>query len=185
MKSKLLTLASIFLISSSAFAGWRVHYIPEQRVGDYPSPERVTIIYSQDASGYETLTDTLTAIKAEGKIEQLHGFRPHPFTESPDFQKELKAAFEELAPKEWAAAEKSAGNIHNPKISPLRKHLFKAFMHTSLAKEMTRDLKPFGLIITDFGVEKLRYEQENGKRMVRGMFHISVSLKQDAEQAAP
>jgi len=182
----MIRLSILFLvISSSAFAGWRVHYIPEQRVGDYFSPERVTMIYSQDASGYETLTETLTAIKAEGKIDQLHDFCPHPFTESPDFQKEFIAAFEELAPKEWTAAEKSAGNMHNPKIAPLRKLLFKAFMVTSLAKEITRDLKPFGLVITEFGVEKLRYEQENGKRMVRGMFHISVAPKQEAAPVPP
>jgi len=167
------------IISSSAFAGWRVHDIPEQKAGDYFSPERVTMTYSHDDSAYKTLTEALTAIKAEGKIDQLDFIRPHQFTESPDFQKELIAAFEELAPKEWAAAAKSAGNMHNPKISPLRKHLSKAFMYTSLAKEITRDLEPFGLVITEFGQEKLM-NKRTGKEWSEE-YSIS-ALRQDKKQ---
>lgn len=163
------------MLSSSALAGWRVHNIPEQRVGNYFSPEKVTMEYGQEDSGYKTLTEALAAIKAQEKIGQLEFMRPYPLTESADFQNELIAAFKQLAPKEWAAAEKSAGNMHNPKTSPLWKFLSDAFMQTSLAREISRDLKPLGLVITEFGHEKLRYEKENGKRMVKGIFHIRVA----------
>ena len=47
------------------------------------------------------------------------------------FQKELAAALK-LAPKEWNEAEKSAGNMHNPKMFRLWKHLTAAFGLTTL-----------------------------------------------------
>ena len=170
------------MLSSSAFAGWQVHYVPEVKESHYQRPERVTLTYNRGSSDLETLADALKAIKMQGKIEKLDFIRPHPFTESDDFQDELIGAFKELAPEEWTRAEKSAGNMHNPKMTPLRKHLTEAFLRTSLAKRISRDLEPYGLVIAEFGQEKLSYQEKNGKRRIRGIFHISIALKKKAEQ---
>jgi hypothetical protein len=171
------------IFTSSAIADWQIHYVPEVTKGDYHSPERVTMTYNKDDTGHATLSEALSALKAQGKIEKLDFIRPHPFTEEDKFQRELIAAFKELAPEEWAAAERSAGNMHNPKISPLWRYLSEAFMRTSLAKEISRDLVPYGMVITDFGHEKLRYEQVDGMRMIRGIFHVSIATKKEADQA--
>lgn len=174
----------LFLVcSSSAFGGWSVHYVPEVKKDHYHSPEKVTMTYSRDDSGHRTLGDALTALKLQGRLEKLDFIRPHPFTESADFQAEFIAAFKQLAPKEWEAAEKSAGNMHNPKIFPLWKYSSNAFMRTSLAGEISKDLEPFGLYISEFGHEKLRYEQVDGQRMIRGIFHIKISTKREEAQA--
>lgn len=137
--------------------------------------------FNENEHGHPTLADALAEVKLAGKIDKLDFIRPHPFTEADEFQKELIAAFKELAPDEWAAAEKSSGNMHNPKISPLWKHLSEAFMRTSLAEEISKDLDPYGLIISDFGHEKLSYQEMNGKRMIRGIFHISIAPKKESD----
>ena len=170
---------------SNAFAGWRVHYIPEHKEGDYFRPESVSMSYSQDNSDYQTFPEALAAVKSQGRINQLSFIRPWPLTESDIFQSELIAAFKKLAPQEWAEAEKSAGNMHNPKMRSLRKHLSKAFMHTSLSKELARDLKPFDLVITGFGQEKLRYQKKGKKRIIQGIFHIGIAPQKAEQVGAP
>lgn len=174
--------AILLILASSVFAGWRVHYLPELKDGDYHRPERVTVTYNQNEAGFETLSDAFKSISASGKIEKLHFIRPHPFTDSDNFQNEFITALKALAPKEWEAAEKSSGNMHNPKIHLLRDYLTPAFMRTTLAKEIAQDLKPYGLVITEFGQEKLSYENHGGKRAIRGIFHIGVSTKKETEQ---
>jgi len=171
------------ILTKSVTAGWQIHNVPEVTKGDYHSPERVTMTYDKNVAGHETLTEALLALKAQGKIGKLDFIRPHPFTEEDEFQRELIAAFKELAPEDWAAAERSAGNMHSPKIRALRRYLSEAFIRTSLAKEISRDLAPYGMVITEFGQEKLSYEQVHGKRMIRAIFHVSVAPKKEAEQA--
>ena len=179
-KMKLQFFLSVMLLANAS-AGWRVHFIPERKTGDYYSPERVSMSYYADDSGYQKFSDALKYLKSLGKIDQLDFIRPWSLTESAVFQKELITGFKELAPKEWAAAERSSGNMHNPKMHPLWKHLTATFMTTTLAKSISRDLEQFDLVVSEFGQEKLRYEEEGEQRKIKGIFHVSIASK-PAEQ---
>jgi hypothetical protein len=162
---------------SPALAGWRIHDIREIKAEHYYQPAAVSMTYYEDDSGYRTLSDALEELKSQGKINILNFIRPYSLTKSPAFQKELVSAFKELAPQEWADAESSSGNMHNPKVRPLRKHLSDAFMKTTLAKEISRDLEPFNLKISEFGQEKLSYMKTKEGRLIDGIFHIAIAPK--------
>jgi len=169
------------LLTTSIKAAWQIHYVPAVTKGHFQTQERVTMTYNKDVTGHATLSEALSTLKDQGKIGKLDYIHPHPFTEEDKFQRELIAAFKELAPEEWAAAERSAGNMHNPKITALSKYLSQAFMRTSLAKEISRDLAPYGMVITKFGQEKLSYAQVQGVRKIRGFFYVGIAAKKEAE----
>lgn len=173
-------LLSLFLLSGSlANAGWKVYFIPESTHSGVIYAEKVTMTYSDDlAQGFEKFSEGLESIHKKGKLDKLGFIRPGSLTDDQVFQNEMIAAFKDLAPNEWREAEKSSGNMHNPKMFPLKKYLSAAFLRTTLAKGLARNLEQYGLRISEFGQEKLQYEKEGGQRVIRGIFHIGIVPKQ-------
>lgn len=164
-----------------AWGGWRSHHIPAIQLDHYSRPVGVSLIYRKDVPeseiGGKTLIQVLQELETEGRVEIVRFMRPSSLTNAPAFQEELIEAFKQIAPKEWAAVEKSTGHMHNPSIKGLRPHLTEAFLKTTLAKQIAKDLAHFDLQITEFGQEKLSYFDEKGVRMIRGIFHVGVAHK--------
>jgi hypothetical protein len=86
------------------------------------------------------------------------------------FQQDFSEAFRAIIPKE--DAEKSSGNMHNPKLFPLREHLREAFMSTNLAKVLSQDLAKHGWGISKVGSEKFTYEKRGEGRMFGGIIYL-------------
>ena len=159
------------------FAGWEIYNIPEIREGNGQRAAAVSLNYSKGGSAYHALADALKELKSRGAMHQLTFISPYELTKEPEFQNEIIRAFKKLAPKEWAEAEKSSGNMHNPKMFPLWNHLTKAFQQTSVVEQISRDLEQYDLVITGIIQEKLSYEVWKGKRTIGGVFTIKTGPK--------
>ena len=168
-----------------AWGGWRSHHIPAIQLDHYSRPAGVSLIYEKDEPGSgsegQKLVQVLRELEKESRVKTVRFMRPWTLTNAPEFQEELIQAFKQIAPEEWAAVEKSAGNMHNPSMKGVMPHLTEAFMRTTLAKQIAKDLAHFDLQITEFGQEKLSYSDEEGVRMIRGIFHVGVAHKDSSQ----
>lgn len=71
------------------------------------------------------------------------------------FQQEVFAELERIAPEELAAAKRSSGNIHNPKMIALHKALPEAIVATPTVKAIEKTLATCGWRISRASHEKL------------------------------
>ena len=79
------------------------------------------------------------------------------------FQKELFAWLKREAPRELQAALKSSGNLHNPKLEPLRKPFDRAVMATSAVQRINTVLAPHNLKVAGAAYEKFMLPKEEGR----------------------
>jgi hypothetical protein len=167
MKAAVLSLLLFGAIFPS-HAGWIVGIDP------------VGISYSvEPGKGYESFEDALKELAAAGRIEKLKGISAWQMLKSDSFQKELAAELERTAPKEWQAAQKSAGNMHNPKMGKLWAPFKNAVLATPTIRELGDALAHYSLEFTEVSCEKFEYRATPGKpeRRFSGSIWIDIEKK--------
>ncbi|MEZ5300495.1 MAG: hypothetical protein R3F11_07520 [Verrucomicrobiales bacterium] len=96
------------------------------------------------------------------------------FEAIPAIQAELKAQFEADYPDLLAAALKSSGNMHNPKVLPLRAKFPECFLKTPSVKKINKVLAAHGCAITGISFEKFYIDKADPKAPA---FHAFLWLK--------
>ena len=97
-------------------------------------------------------------------------------------QRELYQQFEKDCPDLLADALRSAGNMHNPKILPLRAKFSDSMLKTATMKKVAEQLKKHGYTIQYIGCEKFSIIKDTDPPTFFGITFISLNPR--AEQAA-
>jgi len=121
----------------------------------FPGQARIT--YS--GYGHPSIKAALTELAKTPHLLQLRDISLQTFSSDLEFQKEVFASLEKLAPKELQEAKRSAGNSANPKMRQLLKPLEKALLATPTVKTFNEELKEHGLQITGVGMEEITLDQ--------------------------
>lgn len=152
MPVRLLTLVWALLLCGTASAGWTVSALP---AADPSTPARALLVYpaTGDASA-AALSRVLDEHAAHADIRHLDTMVAHGLIESPAFQRELAAVLRRSAPRELADALASAGNMHNPRVVPLRAHVEQASLETPTLQALEAVLSTHGLAFRPAGIEK-------------------------------
>ena len=168
-----------FLILASfaqgAQAGWLARVLPQTH--SY-SPGRVIINFSSDpGEGVATFGEALSELAKTGHAQRLdlitlHGLLQH----SPPFEREIAAVVQSSAPREWAEATKSAGNMHNPKVVALGPLFDRAVLAAPTVRTLSRDLERVGLRIAEASHEKLMIVGEGNDRHL-DCFFVYLTVK--------
>ena len=166
MKPNLIPQAIIVLLAASctSFAGWTASIRPEKP----PEHTVVNIWYSEAPNeGQATLDGAFKQLAQEGQLHHLKSVALYPFLRDPGFQKQLFSALERKAPRTLRAALKSAGNMHNPKVTKLYKPFMESVLDTSEVKRIAPELAAHDLKITRASGEKFMLVKEMGQPRFR------------------
>jgi hypothetical protein len=98
------------------------------------------------------------AVSGEGN--PLESFAYHGFKDDAVVQKELLEVFRERHPKVLAEALKSSGNMHNPKVLPLRGVFAECLMKTPTVARMNEVLSERGFRVSGIDFEKFEIDKE-------------------------
>jgi hypothetical protein len=160
---KTILILGFFSITLSLHAGWIVR------------TDSARIEYSAEPDkGYKSFDEALKDMADNGRIQKLDGIVAHPLLADETFQMELFAGLERNAPRELKEAQKSAGNMHNPKMLQLWKPFEKALLATPTITKLNTSLAAYGLTISHPEVEK--FELRNTLADSRRRFHGSLWL---------
>jgi len=154
---------------TSALGGWEEKVVPAK---DHMR-EFACIGYSKD-SGHATITEALQSLKQSNNIQLLSHFYLSVFTDNSDFQKEVFAELEKIAPLQLAEAKRSAGNMHNPKMLALHKPFREAVQNTPTIQSINAALEPYGLRVTWASFEKLFFYRDKDPLRFRCALWIGV-----------
>lgn len=154
---------SFFQIALTLHAGWIV-------TAGSPS-----LVYSaRQGEGHDSLEDALQELSDSGRSRELDVITAHWLLQDDAFQQELFAGLEREVPGELAAARKSAGNMHNPKMLQLGKPFKRVLLTTPTITKLNASLAVHGLIISGVGVEK--FELRSTLNDPRDRFHAFLWL---------
>jgi hypothetical protein len=166
MKMTSILSAAIVLLAATcaSFAGWTASARPEKP----PEQSVVNIWYSEAPNeGLATLAGVFRKLANEGLIQRVKFVALYPYLRDPEFQKELFTALERKAPKTLHAALKSAGNMHNPKVTKLYKPFMESVLNTVEVKRIAVELAAYDLRITRASGEKFMLVNEMGQPRFR------------------
>ena len=129
-------------------------------------PDLPRLLYShEEAKGYSSLEDALAHLSNSGRIKTLDGILASDLLQDDTFQNELFAALEQHAPHELKEALASAGNMHNPKMHPLRKPFLQSILVTPTVRKFNAELAPFSRHVSSASLEKLELRKvPSGRR---------------------
>jgi hypothetical protein len=144
---------SLLLVSTVAFADWEVSVNPED--SSWLPGKAFIKFLPDDREGLDSFGDALVALKQSGSADHLHSIILHALVSNPTFQNELRAELNRLAPDQLAEAEKSSGNMHNPKLVPLNEVLDEVVLAMPMIQGFGSELAPEGLRIEGASHEKL------------------------------
>jgi len=103
------------------------------------------------------------------------------WTGDPALQAQLLALLKQIAPEQLGGALRSAGNMHNPKVTQLKSAVCRAFLQTKLVRGLDQVLKSNGMAISKVILEKLMiFRSEEGPR-----FDAIIWLIVSSEEAGP
>ena len=157
MKNPCLIAFALMFASGSAIAGWDAKMVPKtpEVAGD-----RYVLIYHTDADrGTKTIGDAVDKLAKSGHVAALQTLTVHDLVQDETFQMELFEQLEKNAPQALDAARKSAGNIHNPKMTALHADFARAVMGTPTVTELAKALAAHGLKISRPSFEKLELQK--------------------------
>ena len=168
-----------------AFGGWTV--LPEEmRI----SRDTVGASYDPEKGEFATFEEVIEELKKDGSIQRLARVAlAHSHDYDPVFQKELCAELKRLAPREFAEAERSSGNLHNPKVIALYRFFEQAVQATPTVQNIKAKLAPFGLQVTkvDRG-EKLHFVRVNDQLHFKCILSLGIGKTNEpssVQQAVP
>jgi len=147
------TLISFLILcgTSTGFAGWTSSVRPDD---DRFSPARASIAYVEDG-GLPAFKDALNKLAQSDHIQRLEFIELHWLVSDSTFQHEVFSALEQSVPRELDAAKRSAGNMHNPKMTALRAPFAQAVLATPTVTKINTELARFGLRVSRIDQEKL------------------------------
>ena len=156
---------------TGVFAGWVV----SNRLPENANDAFAYIYYDRADGGFATFREALEDWKKKGNARELPyvGLR-HDFN-NPDFQSEVFDALEKIAPRQFAEAKKSAGNMHNPKMLALRDFFKQAVLATPTVQNINAELLPFGICLANVSSEKLELIRDNDQLRFRYIY-LSVGV---------
>jgi hypothetical protein len=150
------------LLLSTAKARWEAEDIASQFQVD---GARYVLCYHADGDrAAESLGKILPALAESGKLSFIHTLTIHDLVKDGTFQKEVFEQLEKIAPETLAAARRSAGNMHNPKMEALRDAFGKAVLQTPTVTALSAVFAAHGMKISKASFEKLELENEHGLR---------------------
>ena len=167
---KTILILGLFSLTLPLHAGWiveqdaaRIKYVAEQ------------------GKGYDSFDDALKNMSDSSRIQKLDVIVAFPLLSDETFQAELLAGLEQDAPRELREAQKSAGNMHNPKMIQLWKPFEKALLATPTIAKLNTSLAVYGITISRPGIEKfeLRSIQDDSKRRFHGLLWLYVTQLPD------
>lgn len=109
------------------------------------------------------------------------------FNNDPKVQGEVMAEFKSRYPDVLAEAFKSSGNMHNPKVLPLRSKFEECLLATPTITKINEVFLTHGYSVTQISFEKLSTNKENKAKPFSAIIWLMLepSLKKEAQQAAP
>ncbi len=152
MPVRLLALATGLLLCGTASAGWTISTRP---AADPSVAAGAVLVYPTigDASA-DALRAALVEYAARADIRRLDAMVAHRLVDDRAFQRELAAALRRSAPRELTAALESSGNMHNPRVVPLRAHVEQSILETPTLQALEAVLSTHGLGFARAGIEK-------------------------------
>ncbi len=157
---------------SSAHAGWEIRRIPGS---DGRTTSRVVLSrHTQPDRGEPTVDAALKNLSSSTEVSLVDMISIFDILSDDEFQKDVKEQLVQIAPNDMRAAERSAGNMHNPKMIVLHRHFEAAVMKTRLVGSLNTALARHSLEVTRVSHEKLSLIDHGGQR--RFMCFLSLSV---------
>ena len=133
-----------------------------------------------------TLEDLMTSVK-EQVIKDPEGgsiFFSSFFHHNTNLHKELAAQFEKDHPKLWKDALGSSGNLHNPKVIPLRAKFPETLRKTPTLIKIEKELNQRGYTLGKVTFEKFGFiKEDSGIKFYSIIYNIPFSkIKGDEEE---
>lgn len=155
-------IAFISCCTIGAFGQWSMDIFPADERSDQP---RATIGYGFVENGFATFGEALEELKKKGEVQWLTQVGlVHFHVYDPVFQKEVLTELGKIAPQQLAEAKGSAGNMHNPKVTALRKPFGQAVLATPTVQNINAELAPFGLCVAGANAgEKFQFSREQDR----------------------
>ncbi len=134
----------IFLLSLSAASArdfWKVGTVPTAPSNGYNG---------LSSEGHDTLKEAILSFPKEAPNASLkHIWMGLFFDTDAQSQSEIRAYLERHNPKLLSAALESSGNLHNPKVTPLREPYQEAILSTSYVASLNESLSRIGVACRD------------------------------------
>ena len=152
---------------------WTIGVAPQDNTLGY-------IAISQD--GFDSLTEAVLQFPNQAPQTRLtHIWIGLTVDHDALAQKEIMDFLQQHYPKELKAATESAGNMHNPKLIPLRKPFEEALLSTTFVKTLQSDLAKIGYEVSGVSTEKFIFiKQANSFSAATWLM-----TKKKAEQTGP
>ncbi len=152
-------LFAMVVCSRLAFAGWETQVVPKLTAVD---GDRYVMIYQPDADrGTESIAGSLKTLSSAGHLSSLQMLTIHKLLEDATFQRELFDQMERIAPEELKAARRSAGNMHNPRMTALHTGFSQAVMATPTVTALNQALGKHRMKIGRPSFEKLELHKKD------------------------
>jgi hypothetical protein len=168
-------LAMILFTASACFAAdkWAIGVTPGDSMRGYIGISR---------EGFDSLSEAIANFhtKAPG-VQISHIFIGLVLDHDARAQNEILKFLHGHYPNELSEAMKTAGNMHNPRVMPLRKPFEEAVMATSFIKNVQADLAKIGYTISRVEIEKFVFIKQSHS------FSAGIRLitKQNSETSNP
>lgn len=119
-------------------------------------------LWGFDKDSSPTFKDVLASVEQAIAKKPEAGEIPfmHFFHHSSNLHKELAAQFKKDHPKLWKAALSSSGNMHNPKVLPLRAKFPETLRKTPTLKKIEARLNQTGYSLGKISFEKFAIDQK-------------------------
>jgi hypothetical protein len=148
MLSSLLALL-VFVAPCIAADKWTIGVVPQDNTLGH-------IAISQD--GFDSLTEAVLQFPNQAPQARLtHIWIGLTVDHDELAQTEIMYYLQQHYPKELKAATESAGNMHNPKVIPLRKPFEEALLSTTFVKNLRADLDKIGYEVSGVSSEKFTF----------------------------
>ena len=133
----------------------------------------------------EATVQTLRPLLAQRSDDQLsrdivHIWLSNFFSDNISLQKELRDGFRVAHPDLFAAALKSAGNLHNPKVIALANKLENVLLKTSTIAGIGAILTEAGYSITDMSFEKFHIDKRQKPPRLAGFVWLKLARSNEA-----
>jgi hypothetical protein len=131
-----------------------------------------------DARSLNQLLEFIDSLKGKEIASLQHITFTEFFLDDANLQKELLAQFSEGHPKLLKAARESAGNMHNPKVLPLRAVFSESLLKTPTVRKIDQRLLAVGYQIS--GVSHEKFSLEKGTEPIRFRSFVWLTIKPKA-----
>lgn len=155
-----------------AFAEWETKFVPKITGAD---SERYVLIYQSDADqGTKSIARSIETLSKAGHLSSLQMLTIHRLVEDATFQRELFEQMERTAPEELKAARRSAGNMHNPRMTALHTCFSQAVMATPTVTALNQALGRHRMKIVRPSFEKLELHKKDQAETFRCFLWLTV-----------